>query len=154
MCIQWTRVQYSVVITRLSPMTVPWLMYEPVVLSANGRTRKGYPHTPSGFLNGFTRFGKMTHEDFQKPEHFHPWTLIHLFHNSSVHVMYSRVSGQCLYTIATLIITTTHEHTSHWYHTTWIQTPESGLWNTVNCLRPWSVKLLPCGCKSLHVLKS
>ena len=38
----------------------------------------GVPHTPSSFLNRFTRFGKMTPEDFQKPEfyhkseHFHP----------------------------------------------------------------------------------
>ena len=71
----------------------PWqfrLMHKPVVLSTNGnrylfyvtflaatlwislrRTRKGYPHTPFRFLYGFTRFGKMTPEDFQKTEFRH-----------------------------------------------------------------------------------
>ena len=70
-------------------------MYEPVVLSKNGNRRKGVSQAISylflvtflaamlwitclRFLNGSTRVGKMTPDDFQKPEfrhkpeHFHP----------------------------------------------------------------------------------
>ena len=68
---------------KCAKLAIPYLFKVPVVSTTLWTvflrwTREVYPHTPSSFLNGFTRFGKMTPEDFQKtgfrhkPEHFHP----------------------------------------------------------------------------------